>query len=66
LIFSLLAVAAGWVLYFRKKVACADGCERPRRSWLAASILTLSSLLIVAAIGWNAAIEPQLLILMRQ
>jgi len=64
LIFSVGAVAAGWLLYFRKR-DCAEGCEPPRRSRLAASTLLLSSFLIVAAMSWNAAIEPQLIFLER-
>ena len=60
LIVSAVALVSAWVTYLIRKPACEAGCS-PRRSITTAALLSVGTLLISTAAGW----EPSLLRMIR-
>ncbi|TAL31261.1 MAG: MFS transporter permease [Phenylobacterium sp.] len=66
LTFAALAVLAlGWVMTWRRRRACAraSSCAVPSR--LTVGLLTVATLLTLAALAWQPLLEPRLLAILR-
>ncbi|SEC31401.1 mercuric ion transport protein [Rhizobiales bacterium GAS188] len=56
-----LAVAGGWILWWRKlSASCEAACAPARRPMIATLVLGIATLLVIMAIAWDF-IEPALL-----
>jgi hypothetical protein len=61
LIFAGLMTTSGWVSYSIQRRNVADCMMRRRRSWFTLAGLIASTTLLVASLGWNEWVEPQLM-----
>ena len=55
---ALLAVAAGWFLYLRRRRACAMGGDCSSPSKVTPVLLVLASVLVVLAAAWSSIEAP--------